>query len=270
VETTVAKIQVLSDVHLEFGSLTVPKTDADVIVLAGDVHVGAEAVRWGGRLSQRHGVPVVMVAGNHEFYGDLGRPGASLGNTIAKLHAAAAASKGQVVFLECETAVVAGVRFLGCTLWTDFDLYGDPAEAMAHAEIGMSDFYTIANRAGSRFTTNDARREFLAARDFLTPELAKPFEGPTVVVTHHLPSIDSVAPRFKKDMLSAAYASRLDQLVASSNAALWIHGHAHNSSDYTIGTTRVLCNPRGYSFALNRQFNSKLVVEVGASRTQGS
>ena len=84
-----------------------------------------------------------------------------------------------------------------------------------------------------------------------------------MIVTHHLPSMQSVAARFKNDVPSAAYASHLDELVANSNAALWIHGHAHNSSDYVIGGTRVLCNPRGYaSFALNRQFSPKLVVEV--------
>lgn len=264
------RIQVLSDLHLEFASLTVPKTDADVVVLAGDIHVGAEATRWGGSLSRRLGVPVVMVAGNHEFYSSLGRPGASFGNTLSELRAAAAASAGQVVFLERETAVIAGVRFLGCTLWTDFSLYADtpeaigPAEAMGAAELAITDFSTIANDTGGRFTTNDARREFIAARAFLTTELAKSFDGPTVVVTHHLPSLRSVAPRFRSGanyILNAAYASHLDGLV--SGATLWVHGHTHESCDYLLATTRVVCNPRGYQgIRLNRQFNPKLVVEI--------
>jgi hypothetical protein len=135
---------------------------------------------------------------------------------------------------------------------------------MAHAEIGMTDFHTIAYRSGARFTANNARREFLRARRFLTSELAKPFAGPTVVVTHHLPSFRSVPRRFRADVLSAAFASHLDSLVEASGTDLWIHGHTHDSCDYRIGKTRVLCNPRGYyDFALNARFDPGLVVEVG-------
>jgi hypothetical protein len=169
-----------------------------------------------------------------------------------------------VTFLERETAVVAGVRFVGCTLWTDYALFGSPAEDMAHAEIAMTDHQTIAYRPGVRFTTNDARREFTLAREFLKAELAQPFAGPTVVVTHHLPSLRSVPDRFKRDRLSTAYASHLDELVAASGAELWCHGHTHRSCDYAIETTRVLCNPRGYDgIALNPSFDAGLTAEVG-------
>jgi hypothetical protein len=136
-------------------------------------------------------IPVVHVAGNHEHYGSLRRRGGHLGGTIAELRAAAAASAGRVTFLERETSTVAGVRFVGCTLWTDYELFGDPAEDMAHAEIAMTDYETIACRPGVRFTTNDARREFMPAVGFLQAELAQPFDGPTVVITHHLPSLRS-------------------------------------------------------------------------------
>lgn len=259
------KIQVMSDLHIEFGDLSVPKTDADVAVLAGDIHVGSQAAIWSGCLAKRLGIPVVLIAGNHEHYGTRGRPSYSFDRTIAELRASAAAAAGQLVFLEQDVAIVAGVRFIGSTLWTDFELYGDPAEAMGHAELGMTDFRTIASRSGAQFTTNDARREFIAAHQFLVTELAKPFDDPTVIVTHHLPSLRSVAPRFKNDLLSAAYASHLDSLVETSGAALWIHGHTHESCDYTIGKTRVVCNPRGYyDFALNPQFDPKRVVEIGA------
>jgi predicted phosphodiesterase len=259
------KIQVLSDVHNEFASLTVPKTDADVVVLAGDIHVGPEAARWSGRLSRRLGIPVVLIAGNHEHYNTFSRPGATFGGTLAALRAAAARSDGQVVFLECESAVVAGVRFVGCTLWTDFALFGPSGEveARANANEAMTDFSTIANRAGGRFTPEDSRDEFKKARAFLEAELAKPFDGPTVVVTHHLPSMKSVGGRYQDDLLSAAYASHLDHLVVGSGAALWLHGHTHASCDYVLGSTRVVCNPRGYhGIQPNRQFDPQLVIEV--------
>jgi predicted phosphodiesterase len=258
------KILLMSDVHIEFGGLTVPQTQADVAVLAGDIHVGGKAAAWSDKLARRLGIPVLHVAGNHEHYGSLRRRGGHLDRTIGQLRAAAAATAGRVAFLERETAIVAGVRFVGCTLWTDYALFDAPAEDMAHAEAAMTDYETIAYRPGVPFTTNDARREFVLAVEFLKAELARPFAGPTVVVTHHLPSLRSVPERFKRDRLSAAYASHLDELVAASGADLWCHGHTHRSCDYVIGTTRVLCNPRGYDdFALNPRFDPRLTVEVG-------
>jgi predicted phosphodiesterase len=263
-ERAMTKILLMSDLHIEFGGLTVPKTQADVAVLAGDIHVGVKAAAWSDKLAKRLGIPVVHVAGNHEHYGSLRRRGGHLGRTIGQLRAAAAATAGRVTFLERETAVVAGVRFVGCTLWTDYDLFGNPAEDMAHAEIAMTDHETIAYQPRVRFTTNDTRYEFMLARDFLKAELPQPFNGPTVVVTHHLPSLRSVPQRFKDDRLSAAYASHLDERVATSGADLWCHGHTHSSCDYVIGKTRVLCNPRGYDgIALNPSFDSRLTAEVG-------
>jgi predicted phosphodiesterase len=256
------KIRVMSDVHVEFGDLSVPSVAADVAVLAGDIHVGLAAAVWADDLAKKLDIPVVLIAGNHEFYGTR-RRGEHLGGVIDDLRAAAAASAGRVTFLERETAIVAGVRFVGCCLWTDFGLFGDPAEAMAHAENLMNDFRIIAYRPGARFTANDARREFLLAKAFIGAELSKPFDGRTVVVTHHLPSIRSVPARFKSDVLSAVYASHLDALVEASGAALWVHGHTHDSADYVIGGTRVICNPRGYyGYELNRRFDPKLIVTV--------
>jgi predicted phosphodiesterase len=263
-ERAMATIHLMSDVHIEFGELLVPKTKADVVVLAGDIHVGAAAVAWSDRLANRLGSPVVLVAGNHEHYGSVWQPDGHMAGTIAELRAAADASTGHVTFLEREIAVVAGIRFVGCTLWTDFELYGNPAEDMAHAETAMSDYERIAYRPGVRFSTNDARREFRRAIRFLKTALEQPFDGPTVVVTHHLPSFRSVAERFKGSRLNAAFASHLDELVAASGAKLWCHGHTHSSFDYLIGKTRVLCNPRGYDdFALNPSFDPGLTAEVG-------
>jgi predicted phosphodiesterase len=260
------RIRVLSDLHIEFGGLELPAVEADVAVLAGDVHVGIESARWSFAMAERLGIPVVLVAGNHEHYGGSRDPEISLARTITEFRAAAAARDGRLVFLERQSVVVAGVRFVGCTLWTDFELFGDPAEAMAHARNAMTDFQVINRAPGVRFTPNDARSEFMAARDFLEAELAKPWSGPTVVVTHHLPSARSVPPRFRDDPLTPAYASHLDALVERSSAALWAHGHTHGSADYAIGATRVVCNPRGYvGYELNRRFDPSMVVTVGGA-----
>jgi Icc-related predicted phosphoesterase len=97
-----------------------------------------------------------------------------------------------------------------------------------------------------RLSPKDTLDEFMLVKQFLETELAKPFEGATVVVTHHSPSLRSVPGCFKHDMLSAAYTSHLDPLVERFGAQLWIHGHVHDSRAYALGGTRVLCNPRGY------------------------
>jgi predicted phosphodiesterase len=261
------RIRVLSDLHIEFGDLSVPTRDADLMVLAGDVHVGLAAAAWADDLAKRLGIPVVLIAGNHEHYDSLRRPGQHLAGIIEGLRAAAAASSGRVVFLERESAIMAGIRFVGCTLWTDFELAGDPGTAMARAENAINDFRAIAYRPGVRFTARDARHEFMLGRQFLETELAKPYDGPTVVITHHLPSLRSVAKRFENDALNPAFASHLDALVERSGAALWIHGHTHDSCDYTIGATRVICNPRGYAgVELNPQFDPALTVSIGETR----
>lgn len=264
-----AKVRVLSDLHVEFGELDVPRAEADVVVLAGDIHIGLDSARWSRALAEKLGIPVVLIAGNHEHYFDKRNPDVHFARTIENLRSAAADSDGRLIFLERETAVVAGTRFLGCTLWTDFVLLGSPSESMAHAQHGMTDYHVIKYHPGVRFTPNDARREFLRARDFLRKELEKPHSGPTVVVTHHSPSMRSVPALLRADALIPAYASRLDALVMRSEAALWVHGHIHASVDYKIGSTRVVCNPRGYADGnQNELFDPSLVIDVGR-RPQG-
>jgi Icc-related predicted phosphoesterase len=81
-------------------------------------------------------------------------------------------------------------------------------------------------------------------------------------VTHHAPSLQSVADPYKRDLVSAAFASPLDSLVAASKAKLWLHGHVHHACDYRIGDTRVLCNPRGYPGENENGFDPKLTIEL--------
>jgi hypothetical protein len=108
------KLHIVSDLHAGFGAFDLPETDADVLVLAGDVDVGLRGMRMAREWAR--GRPVIYVAGNHEFYGE------SIPRHITKLREAAAGT--EVRFLENEGAVIDGVRFLGCTLWTNFDLFG--------------------------------------------------------------------------------------------------------------------------------------------------
>lgn len=228
------RIRVLSDLHLEVAPFDPPAAAADVVVLAGDIHNGAAGVEW----ARRHFTgPVIFVAGNHEpFDGEFHA-------TAAALRAAAAGSN--VTVLDCGEAVLAGVRFLGCTLWSDFALYGPAGREIALEALRRvaPDFRVIAF-GERRFTTDDWLALHRAHRAWLEARLATPFAGPTVVVTHFLPHPGSIAPRFATHPLNPAFASDLQPLLA--RTALWIHGHTHAASDYRAGGTRIVCNPRGY------------------------
>jgi hypothetical protein len=156
------------------------------------------------------------------------------------------------------------VRFLGSILWTDFGLFGEADKffAMQQARQQMTDF-TIIQDDGRRFSPEDAIRLHTASRDWLAVMLAEPFDGKTVVVTHHAPSSQSVHPRYARNLLTPAFASNLENIMDGDRTALWIHGHMHESFDYEVYGTRVICNPRGYApNALNPDFRSDWIVEI--------
>ncbi|HQR47593.1 MAG TPA: metallophosphoesterase [Thermoanaerobaculia bacterium] len=216
---------------------------ADLVVLAGDVSDGTNGIRWGAAAFP--GAPVIYVAGNHEFYR---RRHAELLGQLRE----AAAREPNVTFLENDETrlVLAGrpPRILGCVLWSDYALHG-PGTADASRELASErilDHRRIETGAGSFLQPRDAERLHRASRSWLEAALARPFDGTTVVVTHHAPSSLSVAPQFQGDPLSPAFASDLTDLVVRFAPALWIHGHTHHAVDYRIGATRIVSNPWGY------------------------
>lgn len=246
------KLHVLNDLHIEFGKYEPPATDADVVVLAGDVGVGLEGLYW----VKAHfaGKPVIYVPGNHEFYR----------HDIALVDELKACAPDSIHVLNDDEVEIDGVRFLGSVLWTDFALFGggDRHLAMLRARQGMNDFAIIQNH-GRRFTPEDALRLHTASRNWLANRLAEPFSGKTVVVTHHAPSSGSVSPQFARDPLTSAFVSDLEELMGGDRVALWIHGHTHDPFDYQVGGTRVVCNPRGYApYDLTPDFRPDFVVEV--------
>lgn len=249
------KIRIFSDLHLEFSDWTPPPVAADVVVLAGDIHVGTLGLEWARE--QFPTTPVIYVAGNHEFYG--GR----LQDVLAALREAAG-SLG-ITLLDGDERVLGGTRFLGTTLWTDFALYGSGprlARAMADAKYGMNDFRVIRYGEAGLFRPEYARELHLAQVKWLKEKLVETFDGPTVVVTHYLPHRQSIHPKYEGDPLNPAFASDLAHLVKSP-VALWIHGHTHESCDYVVHGTHVACNPRGYlPMEPNPAFDPMLVVTV--------
>lgn len=252
------KLNIISDLHLSAGGLAPPASDADLIVVAGDVARPAKAVEWLRALDK----PVLFVAGNHEFYGG------SIPGTIAELRRLSAGSNVRV--LAGDEVIRDGVRFLGTTLWTDFRLFADEATRHAAREQAVAfirDFSRIRidDEEGRVFTPEDSAALFDAQAGWLAARLAQPHAGPTVVITHHAPSRQSIHPRFADSLFNACFVSAAERLLDGRRVALWIHGHTHDSFDYVVNSTRVVCNPRGYQkdgVNENARFDPDLTIEV--------
>jgi len=252
------RIRVLSDLHLEFAGLEPTAVACDVVVLAGDIHTGAQGFAWARRAFPDR--PIIYVPGNHEYYGHDW-------DVLPEQLQTAARACG-VELLDRAQRVIEDVRFVGCTLWTDFDLFGQArrVQAMAAAEDKLFD-YRFIHANGKALRADDTRNRHIADRAWLEQLLHEPAQGrwrTTVVVTHMAPSWRSTAERFKNHLTSAGFASHMDEVVE--RAGLWIHGHTHDSFDYYLQGCRVVCNPRGYPHrshaSENGQFNEQLIVTV--------
>lgn len=251
------RLLLLSDLHLELSDLPpAPLPDFDVALLAGDiVNPGRRLPGWvASSPLLRRARAVVAVSGNHEYFDTV------LQREAAAMRAAAAAQKTPPLhWLDCAQVVIDGVRFLGCTLWTDFGLRIDTAEGplsdrargIGIAQRAMVDYRAIGWHDGGtprRLSPHDTLRLHRQQRAWLQQQLEQPFDGPTVVITHHGPHRGSLAPRFAADWVSTAYLSELPQAFFQV-PALWLHGHTHSSHDYRVGNCRIVCNPRGYQTA---------------------
>ena len=255
------KIHIISDLHLEFAKFHPhsASNEADVIVLPGDIGKGIQGVNWARE--QWPDKEIIYVCGNHEFYG------LEINGTHAQIKQAGIDKNVHV--LDNDEIIIDGVRFLGCPIWTDFKLFGDALqkECMLQGEKGLNDFRLIA-MGERKFRVQDSIDLHNESVKWLEMKLKREsFDGATVVVTHHLPSTNSVVARYKLDLLSACFASNLDHLLGFSE--LWIHGHTHDSLDYVQEGTRVVCNPRGYTRydkeCENSEFNPRLIIELTKS-----
>jgi predicted phosphodiesterase len=242
-------VLLLSDLHLENpGFVPYPNIDdipenVDVVVLAGDIHVGTQGVAWAQKYFSRW--PVLYVPGNHEFYGG------EYHETLTNLRHACAGSNVQL--LERDSVVIGDIGFLGTTLWTDFLLFADTEDedghkeqawAMADAASYMADFggsITVRESPGVQpvqltpaHTVTWHKQSVL----WLEAMLGTPFEGKTIVISHHAPCQRSVPPEFTRHRLTPAYASRLDCIVEKSD--YWLHGHTHHELEYKQGRCCVI------------------------------
>lgn len=237
------RIRYMSDLHLEFGDVpkSLPSIGEDLVVLAGDIHVGVRGVEWANAVFADR--PVVYVLGNHEFY-DHGWD-----THVDRCKAAAAPN---VHVLENDTVEIGGLAVLGCTLWTDFALLGSDtvAESMAEAQESMSDYLAIRRNENtySRIFAVDVLKRHKASLAWLQKMLLRQTQ-PALVVTHHSPTPANLHPQFN-DISNSWFNSALDRLLDNQRVAAWICGHNHHNAQVMAGVRErkvpVCSNQRGY------------------------
>lgn len=261
-------VRILSDIHTEIFPYEVEylPTDKDtILVLAGDCglfkHV--EYAGWVKKLAPSFR-KVLLIPGNHEFYS-------------GKMHTEQAKFEERVAnenvhVLQNQSLVIDDVLFVGGTLWTSFRS-GNPM-LMLDAERAMNDYYKIrvASNGYRKLRATDVLVEHQKTRNFIfdTVERERTNYEKIVVLTHHAPSRLSISPRFAGDRLNDLYVNDFEYWIENNKPLLWVHGHVHDSMDYVVGDTRILCNPRGYAFVNkngvrvneNPLFNPTLIIEV--------
>lgn len=249
------RAQILSDIHLEFGLRDIDFSDCDLLILAGDIHLGLKGYDW--IFEKVKDIPVIYVLGNHEFYKN------SYPKLIHKIKKEAKGSNVHV--LENESIVIDGVTFHGMTLWTDFELFGDPRIAGFECQQKMNDYNLIRRDPSySRLRSIDTHVVHNESLKWLDESLSNSGTSKNVVISHHAPSIKSIALKYREDLLSAGFASSLEDFILKHQPDFWIHGHIHEMADYKIGDTRIICNPYGYPDEKVEGYKDKMIIEISA------
>jgi Icc-related predicted phosphoesterase len=248
------RVQIISDIHLEFGNREFDFSHADLLILAGDIHVGEKGLAW--ILEKVKNIPVLYVLGNHEYYKH------SYPKLLYKLKTTARGTKVHV--LENDAVTINGITFHGTTLWTDFELFGNPRIAGFECQQRMNDYKLIRRDPSySKLRSLDTHIMHKESLKWLEKSLNESTAKTNVVITHHAPSIKSIPVEYQNDPISAGFASNLEAFILKAKPNLWVHGHVHNAFDYYIGETRVICNPKGYPGEEVVGFRDGLMVEVG-------
>lgn len=243
------RIHALSDLHVEFEGYMPAKVEADFVILAGDIHTKARASSWA---NEAFGVPTVLVAGNHDAYG------ISLQGAHRKLKEHA---QGHVHVLERDVFIHGGVRFVGCTGWTDFRSFGHAQLNVSNAQTSMNDYRQIRLEPSfRRLRASDIQTIADESKQWLLEKVRTPFAGKTVVVTHHAPLLQLLPSWPDYGGLDAAYSNDWPEFLGQ-QIDLWVFGHTHHAVDVEIGGVRFVSNPRGYPQE-QTGFRADLVIEI--------
>ncbi len=266
-------LQVVSDIHSEwfdqasFVRSADFETAADLTLVAGDTAHYRNTIDTVASLFP-HADQVCIISGNHEHYDNSSAYRLADGIDFMRQRAREATAKGNPIhFLENDVVHLQGggvpIRVIGATLWTDCRLGGRRRRPASQAAKHL-----IADYGVSALSEESTTAAHALSREFIRDTLATPFDGPSIVMTHHLPSARSISPAFQGQSSNAFFASELDDLIAM-GATMWVHGHTHDSMRYRdAGGTLVLCNPMGRPHKHvtgvfeNRNFNPRLTVSI--------
>jgi Icc-related predicted phosphoesterase len=228
------KIQVLSDMHIEFWKEDrLPEVVGDVLVLPGDICAAAagKAFKFFKQWLSTITVPVIYVFGNHEYYG-------SNFDEVPWVIKDYLKDLNHVHILDADTVEIDGITFIGATLWTKLGIRGELIINQSKMDIGPIQNFTVEKWNKSHQRDSDYIRHVL--------QNYRSYDHKIVVVTHHSPSYKSVSPRFMGDALNVGFHNSLEHLIIDYEPTLWLHGHTHDPLDYMIRDTRIICNPMGY------------------------
>jgi predicted phosphodiesterase len=268
------RIHPLSDLHMEFhqstrhyaGEQDYPKPsnntrEIDVLIAAGDIHLGTLAPAWLRRLYRAK--RILYVPGNHEYYGE------RLDQLDDQLRIEC--RRHDVDFLQCDAVEIDGVVFLGCTLWTDFAAF-EPVVSVVKAghmaEEALADYKRIktehrSEKVPRKIAWRDTAEIYRRHYAWLETEIERYRRNPLMIITHHAPSLSLSHPEYRSDPLTAAFCNRIGDLVERSRAIYWICGHSHWPMQVRIGQTTVVNNSCGYPGELSgERFDANLVLEI--------
>lgn len=257
------KIVPASDLHIEFPLTNLDQAtdfpdDADVIVLAGDLEVGVSSFEEVLGIAQRFPeAEIVWVAGNHEFYNR------HIDSQI-DFYRKVSAETDRIHFLENDSVQIGTIKFIGCTLWTDFSILGETERAMEVAGRSITDFSLIQTRNGEWFSPQDAADRFEESCSYLEKELSNAPPETTVVVTHFPPGLDTCNQNFGLGTITAYFQANVDPIIDKYQPALWVYGHNHYSNDLQRGRTRLVSNQLGYPSEAGKipSYNSRKTIKL--------
>jgi hypothetical protein len=255
-------VQPMSDLHSDcpgFGGYPRPAPGVDVVLVAGDTRQGIKPALIELRQAYPSPIKIVAVAGNHEFWGR------TWPREIEHGHRAAEGMDG-VYFLEDSVAFIGDLRVIGCSLWSDYDLFGPSLResAIRWAYDTVRDHKRIKWQSNPwlRFRPIEARRLHLASRAFIEAELSTHHHGPTAVITHFPATPHAIDPRLQRSISMAAACSDLTPLIERYQPDLWVSGHTHYRMNSRIGRTHLISNPSGYA-GETTGFDPAMTVELG-------
>lgn len=247
------KVQIISDLHQEFGMSLLDFSDIDLLIIAGDLNLGIKGIEW--LKANIKDIPVIYVLGNHEYYKG------SYPKTLYKIEELAKDTNVHV--LENKAVIINDITFHGATLWTNFELYGNPRVYGSMCQARMNDYRLIRlDPTYSKLRSIDTYNMHYNSIKWLENSLKYSTTNKNIVVTHHAPSIKSIPDEFKEDAVSSAYASNMESFILDYKPDYWIHGHIHQPISYTIGDTKIICNPHGYIDEKYNGYNPKFVIDI--------